>query len=349
MTQDVFYIEIAKARDTLVYKFTRSATGMFDYEGDVTADFFSDGNPKDAGRSYSDSKTMQRVDSSLYFSPSWYTYLHRDFAAEISVYIPQNIKDLDANQYSFLVHIGAILLAIHERDTLLVAELLHRRASVFAEFMPLMMHILKPVAAEALFAWVYGSFNGVGKFLQVYASETPIKSGETDTAAILFAAAKDSLKPEPAKESPEQMFVRFFKQEIPFDFTIGLVGANNHPWVDSLDELERICSRASAHDFSFDRSNVGFKRQDLFENLKTNVQVESYNPHDPNAIGVSIDNPISMLKGFPGKSKAGYIRATGAAILRKARPDKFGYEASLRRVGGNPSWVENAIIVQIKM
>lgn len=347
MKQEEFFVEIKSAGRTSVYKFTRSVTGMFDFAGDVSDEYADRGNAE--CRDYRDMGSMQSIEPSQYFSPSWYTFLHRDFAAEISVFIPKAVKDLDADHYSFLVHIGAILLAIQERDSLLVAELLHRRSSVFAAFTPIMLHILKPIAAEALFAWVYGSFNGGGNFHQVYASGTPIKTGSTDTSAILFAAAKDALKPDPDKETPEQMFVRFFRQEVPFDFTIGLVGTNNHPWVDSLEAVERVSKAASGHEFATDPRTIGVRRQELFESLKVNVQAEPYNPHDPNAIGVSIDDPASIFKGFASKSKAGYIRATGAAILRKARPSQFSYEASLRRIGGNPSWFENAIVMRIKM
>lgn len=343
MTQDLFYVEIAKAEKTSIYAFTRSATGILDFAGDVTKDI-----ENDASRKYNNPETMQRIDSSLYFSPSWYTYLSRNLMADISIYMPKNIQNLDANQYSFLVHIGAILLAIQERDSLLVAELINRRSSVFGEFLPIMLHILKPIAAEALFAWVYGSFKGAGKFTQMYNSEEPVKTGETDTAAILFAAAKDALKPNPDKESPEKMFARFFSQSIPFDFTIGLVGASNHPWVDSLDTVENIASKAAGHEFTSRDPSVGMKLQELFENLSISVQAEPYNPHDFNAISASIENPVSKLKGFPSKNKAGYLRATGAAILRLARPNQFSFEASLERIGGNPSWIDNAIIVRIK-
>lgn len=45
----------------------------------------------------------------------------------------------------------------------------------------------------------------------------------------------------------------------------------------------------------------------------------------------------------------GSFNGTGAAILRKARPDQLTYEASLQRIGGNPSWIENAIVVRVKM
>lgn len=343
MTQDVFFIEIDQAKKTSIYEFTRSETGILDYAGDVSKDFEGD-----VGKKYNDPKKMQRLNSSLYFSPSWYTYLHNNFAANISIYIPKKIRELDTNQYSFLVHVGAILLAIQEKDSLLVAELLNRRSSVFAEFVPIMQHILKPIAAEALFAWVYGSFKGLGKFPQLYESEESVKIGETDTAAILFAAARDALKPEPDTESPEKMFTRFFSQDIPFDFTIGIVGASNHPWIDSLEEFNQITQEATALGFASDNLATGIKRQEFLEKLSTSVQVESYNPHDSNAISVSIDDPMAILKGFPGKSKAGYIRATGAAILRKARPSQYTFEASLKRIGKTPSWQDNTIVLRIK-
>lgn len=343
MVQDLFYVELAKADKTSIYAFTRSETGILDFAGDVPNDYEGD-----ASKKYNNPEKMQRIDSSLYFSPSWYTYLSRNLTANISVYIPKNIKNLDTNQYSFLVHIGAILLAIQEKDSLLVAELINRRSSVFGEFLPIMQHILKPIAAEALFAWVYGSFKGAGKFAQIYSSEEPVKTGETDTAAILFSAAKDALKPNPDSETPEKMFARFFAQEIPFDFTIGIVGASNHPWVGNLEAVEGIANNAAIFNFTSKKPSVGTKFQDLFEGLSASVQAEPYNPHDPNAISVSIDDPLAKLKGQPSKSKVGYIRATGASILRKARPNQFTYNATLKRIGGTPTWPDNAIVIQIK-
>ena len=78
------------------------------------------------------------------------------------------------------------------------------------------------------------------------------------------------------------------------------------------------------------------------------MQAEPYNPHDHNAISVGIDDLEAVLKGVPSKSKAGYLRATGAAILRKARPNLYCYDSSLWRIGGNPDYFENAIVVRIR-
>ena len=86
MAQDIFYIEIDQAEKTSIFAFTRSETGILDYAGDVSKEY-------EGGvcKTYNDPKKMQRIESSLYFSPTWYTYLHKDFAANISVFIPKNI------------------------------------------------------------------------------------------------------------------------------------------------------------------------------------------------------------------------------------------------------------------
>jgi len=336
MAKEIFYVKVETAKATSIYAFSRSETGIMDYEGNAS--------PEESQLS-----EMQCVEGSTYFTPSWYTYLPREMQAEISAYLPASVTNLDANQYSFLLHVGALLLAVQERDGLLAAELLHRRSMVFASFTPILLHILKPIAAEALFAWIYGSFHGEGNFKNIYATDAPVSSGETDTTAILFAAARDMLKPVPHKESPEEMFIRYFGESTQhFEFTIGIVGATSHPWVDGVEKFGVLSDAAVSFHFGDDPAAAGKKHQEIFASLKAKVQAEPYNPHDHNAISVSIDDLEAVLKGIPSKSKAGYLRATGAAILRKARPNLFSYGAALWRIGGNPDYFENSIVMRIK-
>lgn len=332
MTRDTFFVQIEKETGKSLFAFTRSETGMMDYAGKVES---------------ADLSSMQVLESSRYFTPSWYTYLPQELLANITVYIPENIEDFDANQYSFLAHIGAILLAVEAKDALLIAELLHRRETVFSSFIPILLHVIKPVAAEALFAWVYGTFRGEENFPEIYKKNKPITLGETNTTAILFAAARDALQPEPEKESAKEMFIRYFKQKKPFEFTIGLVGSSCHPWVEGVSRIEALSDKAAWMHLVDNPLAAGKKHQELYASLKSTVQAEPYNPHDHNAISVSIDSVDSILKGIPGKCKAGYIRATGAEILRKARPNQFAYKSSLWRMGATPSFFENGIVVKI--
>ena len=333
MANEMFYVKIETSRDITVYGFSRSATGILDFVDGASA--------KDEELSQ-----MQCVDGSAYFTPSWYMFLPKDLQATINVYLPSDVKNLDVGQYSFLLHVGALLLAVDERDGLLVAELLRRRVTVFSSFLPLVLHLIKPVAAEALFAYVYGGFRGDSNFSQIYKANVPIATGETDVSAILLEAAKDALKPNPEKESPEEMFIRYFREKESFDFTIGLVGATNHPWIAGIEKYESVVKAATAFRF-FDDAAVGAKSQEFFESLATKVQAEPYNPHDHNAISVSIDDLGAKLKGLVSKSKAGYLRTTGAAILRKARPNMFAYDSKLWRLGADPSFFENSIVVRI--
>ena len=333
MANEIFYIKIETARDIMFYGFSRSATGILDLVDGASA-------------TDDELSQMQCVDGSAYFTPSWYMYLPKVLQATINVYLPNDVKNLDVGQYSFLLHVGALLLAVEERDGLLVAELLRRRAAVFANFLPLVLHLIKPVAAEALFAYVYGGFRGDSDFAQIYKANAPISTGETNVAAILLEAAKETLKPNPEKESPEEMFIRYFREVEFFDFTIGLVGATNHPWIAGIEKYESVVKTATAFRF-FDDAAVGSKSQEFFESLATKVQAEPYNPYDHKAISVSIDDLGAKLKGMQSKSKAGYLRATGAAILRKARPSLFAYGSKLWRLGADPSFFENSIVIRI--
>ena len=335
MASETFYVSVKTPRAAIVYAFTRSVTGILDYAGEATP-------------TVDDLSQMQCVEGSAYFTPSWYTYLPNELQASVNVYLPSNVENLDVGQYSFLLHVGALLLAVQERDGLLVAELLRRRSMVFANFLPLVLHIVKPVAAEALFAHVYGGFRGDNGFETLYKTNAPISTGETDVSAILFAAARDVLKPEPGKETPEEMFVRYFRETDSFDFTIGIVGATNHPWVASIEKFESAAKAATTFHFFDDSARVGAKSQAVYDSLTTRVQAEPYNPHDHNAISVSIDDLGAVLKGMQTKSKAGYLRATAAAILRKARPNLFAYDSKLWRLGANPDYFENAIVLRIK-
>ena len=335
MANETFYVSVKTPENATAYAFSRSATGILDYAGEAS--------PTDDELSQ-----MQCVEGSAYFTPSWYTYLPGELQATINVYLPCNVENLDVGQYSFLLHVGALLLAVRERDGLLVAELLRRRSTVFANFLPLVLHIVKQVAAEALFAHVYGGFRGDNGFETLYKTNAPIATGETDVSAILFAAARDGLKPQPDKETPEEMFVRYFKDCGSADFTIGIVGATNHPWVAGVEKFESVAKTAAAFHFLDDSTMVGAKSQAIYDSLSTKVQAEPYNPHDHNAISVSIDDLDALVrKGARTKCKTGYLRATAAAILRKARPNVYAYDSCLWRLGANPDYFENSIVLRI--
>lgn len=302
------------------YAFTQSATGTLDFLGKTE-------NPEISG--------YQEIESSTYFSPNWYAYLPTSLQAEIHVLFKDSVNLNDANLFAYLTHIGAILLAVEQKDGLLVAELLHRRTQIFFQFLTLTLYIIKPIASLALFAWLYGRFSHSGGFQKMF--QQGILSPTSDTAEILFAAAREELSPEPGKETVDEMFVRYLKQLGHGEFTIGTVGTDFHAWNSQNTVLNEFLREAIGNDFLKGENLVRERKNKFYSELKVSVQAEPYNPYDPNAIGVAMESVSGKLFGNGGKSKAGYIRATGAAILRRAFPKKFAYSASLARLGSNIS------------
>lgn len=313
-------IRIQDKESTRYYAFTQSATGTLDFLGKTEKPDISD---------------YQEIESSTYFSPAWYAYLPTFLQAEIHVLFKDSVNLNDANLFAYLTHIGAVLLAIEQKDGLLVAELLHRRTQIFFQFLTLTLYIVKSIAPLALFAWLYGRFSHSNGFQKMF--EQGILSPTADTAEILFAAAREELSPEHGKETVDEMFIRYLKQIGHGEFTIGTVGTDYHAWNSKNKALNAFLHEAIGKDFLRGESLVRERKNKFYSELKVSVQAEPYNPYDPNAIGVAIEDVSEKLFGNGGKSKAGYIRATGAAILRRAFPKKFAYSANIARLGTNLS------------
>lgn len=298
------------------YAFSQSATGTLDFAGKVE-------NPE--------LSEYLEMESSQYFSPTRFEYLPLELQADIRVLYKDTVSMDNANLFAYLTHIGAVLLAVEQNDGFLVAELLNRRAKVFCQFLPLTLYIVRPIAPLALFAWLHGRFSYTDGFEKMY--RTGVKyPKEDDAAQILFAAAYEALSPTPGKETSEEMFVRYFKTLGHGDFTIGTVGANHHGWDPDSDLLQNTLNDAIGKDILEGTSLVRNKKAQFYASLKVSAQAEPYNPHDSNAIGISIESVRGRLFGNGGKIKAGYIRATGAEILRKAFPKKYSYAAKLARM-----------------
>lgn len=319
-TMENIFIRIQDKESSRYYAFTQSVTGTLDFIGKTEKPDISD---------------YQEIDGSTYFSPTWYTYLPKALQAEIHILFRDSANLTDANLFAYLTHIGAVLLAVEQKDGLLVAELLHRRTQVFFQFLPLTLYIIKSIAPLALFAWLYGRFSHSSGFQKMF--EQGILSPTADTAEILFASAREELSPEHGKETVDEMFIRYLKQIGHGEFTIGTVGSDFHVWNSKKAELESFLKEAIGKDFLRGESLVRERKEVFYSELKVSVQAEPYNPYDPNAISVAIEDISGKLFGNGGKSKAGYIRATGAAILRRAFPGKFAYQASLARLGTNLS------------
>lgn len=320
MAQENIIVESRTSKQVTRWGFTISITGQLDYTGRT--------------EQMPDSK-WNNIEGSTYFSSSWYTWLPESLRAQITVYLSSDVAIPNADIFAYLSHIGAVLCALDAKDTLLVAELVSRRLDIFMKFPQLTLYIIEPVAAESLFALLFGRLGEPDDYFMHYYSCGGMFSTTEDNVSVLFyEAAKKRLSPDPEKENPAEMFIRFFKTQEHFEMTVGVVGTCFHDWAeDGLMYLDAITRESVGNDFVQNKSAVRSARDTLFSTIGVTVQAEPYNTHDSNAIAVCIDDIRAKLSGNGGKVHAGYIRATGAAILRKARPSLFNFNASLARLG----------------
>ena len=162
----------------IFWGFSVSRTGQLDFEGKIAAP------------SAAELAKMQRIEPSGYFSPSWYSYLPEIMQSKITVFAKNSVKFEDQDLFSYILHIGALLLAVEAKESLLAAELFDRRSYVFMKFHPITAYILEDIAPEMLFAWEFGRFSdGSEPFAKGY----HITSDDKSTTAKLFKIAEKKL------------------------------------------------------------------------------------------------------------------------------------------------------------
>ena len=230
------------------------------------------------------------------------------------VFVAEGVDVSDSDTFDFLLHIGPLLAAVDSKDSLLAGELYLRRRAVFEKFAQLTAFILEDLCVEVLFSLCYGR----------------MQNEMAESIPLLFNPAKKKLSYDSSQESLDQAFMRYFKQHT-VTLTLPLVGTNFYNWEDDMcpDSLEKMTDNLSCDDLLGQAEKIRKAKHAFYQSLACAVQAEPYNPHDQNAIIVSIENPEAKISGNPGLEKAGHIRALAAKIIREAKPQKMAYEAKL--------------------
>ncbi|WP_156786626.1 hypothetical protein [Treponema brennaborense] len=283
------------------FEFSKSQTGQLDYLGKI--------------QSPVSIKGYQKIASSTYFSPSYYIFLQEEMNTVPEIYVSPSTDISDRDTYEFLLHIGALLCAVESKNSALAGDLYWRRKSSFEKCTLLTQFIIQPLAAEILFSLMFGRFNNV--------SEKDIP--------LIFNEARKQLGIDLSKETIEQAFVRYFKEN-KVTLTLPVVGTNYHSWTYCSAILDSLSENIKAEDFAAQLKNIKSAKYELYAGLETAVQAEPYNPVDENAIAVMIENIDSKLAGNSGLEKAGYIRAMAAKIIRAAKPEKISYEGKIAQL-----------------
>lgn len=296
------------------FEFSKSKTGQLDYEGK----WENEALPKTDG--------YQEIASSTYFSPSWYTYLQDGLNNNPKVYVAPELDISDKDTYAFLVHIGAILSAIEAKDSLLAGELYLRRQSSFEKFAQLVQYIMEPLSVEILFSLSYGRMQNI----------------DPESIPLIFNSAKKKLNYKAEKESLDQAFIRYFKEN-EVTLTMPLVGTNFYHWDSTPEVLENLTDNLNYEDLLGAAEKIRKAKHDFYASLETSVQAEPYNQADKNAILVCFENIEAKISGNPGLEKAGHIRALAAKVIRESKEEKMSYNGKLCRISYRDTVVQMTI------
>lgn len=294
------------------FEFSKSKTGQLDYIGKWGCD---DCDMPQSKRP--DVDGYQVIASSTYFSPARFSYLSRGVAVNPKVYVAPDVDVSDKDTLSYLVHAGAMLCAVEDKDSMLCVELLLKRFNVFNKFSQMTQFILSPIAVEVLFTLVYAR----------------MESADPKGYPMIFETAKKVLNYDSSKETLEQAFIRYMKKN-QMTLTLPLVGTEYAEWGQTVigDCMCVLNTKLDADDILNSSEKIRNAKRQVFENLEVALQAEPYNVHDRNSIVCSIEDVEAKLLTNPGLVKAGHIRATAAAIIRESKPEKISFKAKLQRV-----------------
>ncbi len=242
------------------------------------------------------------------------------------VYVSPETDISDKDVFAFLTHVGPLLAAVEAEDSLLAGELYLRRRKTFEAFAPLTQYIMEPLSVEILFSLVYGRMQNVD------AEEIP----------LIFNVAKKKLGYDSAKESLDQAFMRYFKENS-VTLTLETVGTSHHSWESYSEVLDKMADNLSTEDLLGAAEKIRKAKHNFFASLEVAIQAEPYNPVDKNAILVLIENLDSKITGNLGLEKAGYVRALAAKVIREAKSEKLSYNGKLVRLGGREIVVQLTI------
>jgi len=277
------------------------------------------------------------LETNPFFSALWYTYLPAKLLADTCVEVRGSTKRLDDTLFAWFTHIAPLLLAIENQDSLLAAELFHKKAAVFMKFPAITLQLLEAVAVEGLFSWVWGSFdtNALADLEKILHGKCVKNPAEWGVAEAFFTAGRRRLDiPSNSSETADEFMARYLRTHRGTKITLGIVGSKHYRWTEkSVNRLDRVSGSKNTW-------------QKLFSKAQSTLQAEPDNPHDPNAVAVYLEHPSEHLVGLSGKIHSGYLRKTSASILRIAQPHKLTYKACLARLG-NTQTGPTGIVVEV--
>ena len=291
----------------ICWGFTKSKTGQIDFVGEVE----------------------QKIDdyqeiASDGFNCNEYTYLTKNQICKLNVYIAPDCE-IDKNLFGFITRIGVLLLAVETGDTNLASLVLFENRNIYQKFLPIVLYIVEPIIVPIFFSMKYTMF------------EDLTICDKKESSSDLINAITDRVKQiidYNNQETIEQAMIRYIASQEKFEVTLPVVGISHHRWFEQafIDDdymFSTMLMTEGVDKFKNKVANYRQTKQALYDNLEVKVQAEPYNSYDENAISVSIDSVQSCFGSYDSLVDAGFVRKLAAAIIRKAKPHRLSFKASL--------------------
>ncbi len=261
-------------------------------------------------------KALFYIETNFSYPSTGCTYLPETFKVSSMVEVRNYSIKPNKSILSWFSNIAPLLLAIENNDSLLAAEIFHKNSSIFMQFPTTIIKLLEPISIEGLFSWVWGRFDKKAQqeLESIFEGKCTKAFEKWGVAETFFTASRRRLDIQVGtNESIEQCITRYLKTHPGTKLTLGIVGTNHYRWVEknlSITENKNI-------------------RNNFFSNTKTLIKAETSNEFDKNALAMYVANePASENENI-----SGYIRKTGAELLRKAHPNKLQFSSRLARLG----------------
>lgn len=242
------------------------------------------------------------------------------------VYLKDGFEISDSDTFAFLIHVGSLLVAVKYKNTYVLSNILEKNIAAFSKFLKLTLFMIKEIAPETLFTVLYSGFENHSMFYKFYKSNFLLSEAEKDVAILLYYAAKEELSPVPEKESPAEMFIRYFKNNPGKTITLPVIGMDFYSWKEQVSGFRELTETTN---LAANFGQVNEIKEKILSSLRVSVQAEPYNPHDHNALGVYIDSINEAKSGKHYLIRAGYLRSKASAILRQAFPSKFNFKGKI--------------------
>ncbi len=264
-----------------------------------------------------DRKPQFIIEADLSFPQREYAYLPSQYISSAIIEARHCKNKPEQKTFTWLSNIAPLLLAIENKDSLLAAELFNKKSFIFMQYPKTTIKLLEDISVEGLFSWIWGRFDekAMQDLHSIFEGKCTKNFEHWGVAETFFTSARRRLDISQNRfESIDECMTRFLKTHPGTKLTLGIVGSNHYRSIEK-----------KLHEIQDKKKNP----VDIFSSTRTFIEAETNNAFDKNAVALYIE----PLQDSDINTVSGYVRKSGAELLRKAYPNKLRFSSRLARLG----------------